>query len=202
MHIMTQQKNSLKPKFTSKFFNPQCGFTLIELMITIGILTILATVAFPSFQKWQRENEARQLFRKISPTLSLARSSALTYHSAISVCGGLPSGCTGKWNDGMLTFTDINHNGKIDSTTDHILSYTPLELHYGNLIWRGAGARPHILFQESGLPLGSNGSLLYCGEASQYHRSVVLSMMGHSRPSPDLNHDGIYEDTNGKPLAC
>lgn len=199
---MNQQKNSQETKSHRIFFSTQCGFTLVELMITIGILIILAMIALPSLQNWKKESEARQLFRKIAPALSFARSSTLTYRTAISVCGGVSSGCTGQWRDGMLTFTDLNHNGRIDLPTDHILLYTPLELHYGNLIWRGAGHRPHILFQESGLPLGSNGSLLYCGEKSQYHRSVVLSMMGHVRPSPDLNHDGIYEDTDGKPLAC
>jgi prepilin-type N-terminal cleavage/methylation domain-containing protein len=201
MNIMTQQKNRQKPNLNRLFFNPQYGFTLVELLITISIFTIL-TIAFPLFQKWQRESEARQLFRKIVPNISFARSNALTYHTAISICGGLPSGCTNKWNDGMLIFTDLNHNGTIDNPTDHILLHAPLELHYGNLIWRGAGGRAHILFQENGLPLGSNGSLLYCGQESQYHRSVVLSMMGHTRPSPDLNLDGIYEDTNGRPFVC
>jgi type IV fimbrial biogenesis protein FimT len=202
MNIMTQQKNRQKPNLNRLFFNPQYGFTLVELLITISIFTILTTIAFPLFQKWQRESEARQLFRKIVPNISFARSNALTYHTAISICGGLPSGCTNKWNDGMLIFTDLNHNGTIDNPTDHILLHAPLELHYGNLIWRGAGGRAHILFQENGLPLGSNGSLLYCGQESQYHRSVVLSMMGRTRPSPDLNLDGIYEDTNGRPFVC
>jgi Tfp pilus assembly protein FimT len=135
-------------------------------------------------------------------SINFARSSAQTYHMAVSICGGLPSGCTGRWNDGMLIFTDINHNGIKDNATDRILLHAPLGLHYGNLTWRGAGSRPHILFQENGLPLGSNGSLLYCGEEARYHRSVVLSMMGHTRPSPDQNHDGIYEDTNGRPFVC
>ena len=202
MHIMTQQKNRKKPNLNRFIFNQQYGFTLIELLITMSIFTILITLAFPLFQKWQRESEARQLFRKIVPNISLARSNALTYHTAISICGGLPSGCTSNWNDGMLIFSDHNHNGTIDNPTDHILLYAPLELHYGQLIWRGAGGRSYILFQENGLPLGSNGSLLYCGEESQYHRSVVLSMMGHTRPSPDLNRDGIYEDTNGRPFVC
>lgn len=202
MHIMNQQKNPIRQQPISFLFNTQYGLTLVELIITIGILAILATIAFPSLQNWQKESEARQIFTKIAPTLSLARSSALTYHTAISICGGTPAGCTGRWSEGMLTFTDLNHNGRIDTPADHILQYTPIELHYGNLIWRGAGARPHILFQASGLPLGSNGSLLYCGENSQYHRSVVLSMMGRVRSSPDLNHDGIYEDTDGRPLAC
>lgn len=202
MPIMNQQKNPLTTKTNHILFSTQSGFSLIELIVTIGILTVLAVIAFPSFQNWQKESEARQLFRKISPSLTFARSSALTYHTAISICGGTPSGCTGKWNEGLLVFTDLNHNGRIDNPADHVLQYAPIELHYGNLIWRGAGARPHILFQESGLPLGSNGSLVYCGEKSQYHRSVVLSMMGRVRASPDINQDGIYEDTDGKSLAC
>jgi type IV fimbrial biogenesis protein FimT len=202
MNIMTQQKNRQILKINHIFLNPQHGFTFVELLITMVIFAILATLAFPLFQKWQKENEARQLFSQIAPNLNFARSNAMTYHTAISVCGGLPSACTGKWNDGMLIFTDFNHNGKVDNPTDHILLYAPLELHYGNLTWRGAGGRPHILYQDNGLPLGSNGSLLYCGEESHYHRSVVLSMMGRTRPSPDLNLDGIYEDTNGKPFVC
>jgi type IV fimbrial biogenesis protein FimT len=197
---MTQLKKLNRPIFL--FSRSQHGFTLLELMISLLIIAILATLGFPSFQKWQRESEARQLFRKIAPSLSMARSNALIYHTAISICGGTPSGCTGQWNDGMLTFTDLNHNGKIDNLTDRILSHTPLGLHYGVLKWRGAGGRLHIIYQENGLPLGSNGSLLYCGQGSQFHRSVVLSMMGHTRPSPDLNLDGIYEDTNGKPFIC
>ncbi|MDE2422393.1 MAG: GspH/FimT family pseudopilin [Gammaproteobacteria bacterium] len=199
---MNQQKNSQEIKSQDIFFSTQCGFTLVELIVTLGILIILVVIAFPSFQNWRKESEARQLFRKIAPTLSFARSSTLTYRTAVSICGGISSGCTGQWRDGMLTFTDLNHNGRIDHPSDHILQYTPLELHYGNLIWRGAGSRPYILFQESGLPLGSNGSLLYCGETSQYHRSVIMSMMGHVRPSPDLNQDGIYEGTDGRPLIC
>ena len=199
---MTQQKISAESKINRIFFSSQHGFTLVELIVTMGIFTILAIIAFPSFQEWRKESEARQLFTQIAPSLSLARSSALTYHTAVSICGGSASGCTGQWNDGMLTFTDVNHNGRIDNSTDHILIHTPLDLHYGRLMWRGAGSRPHILFQESGLPLGSNGSLLYCGEDSHYHRSVVLNMMGHAHLSLDQNHDGIYEDTNGRPFVC
>jgi Tfp pilus assembly protein FimT len=199
---MNLQKHHPTTKFNRIHLNHQTGMSYIEL-ITIGcIFTILALLAFPSIQSWRQKNEAQELFRKISPTLLQARSSAFIYHTAVSVCGGSPVGCTGLWHEGMLTFTDINHNGAMDLETDHILSYTPLELHFGKLSWRSAGARGHIIYQENGLPLGSNGSLIYCGQEQQYHRSVVLSMMGHTRRSPDRNHDGIYEDTNGQPLVC
>lgn len=183
-------------------FHHKSGMSYIELITTSCIFTILAVLAYPSIQRWQQKNEAQELFRKISPTLMLARSSALIYHSAVSVCGGSMSGCTGQWRDGLIVFIDLNHSGTIDSTADRILTYTPLELQFGNLTWRGAGARAHIIYQESGLPLGSNGSLLYCGQEQEYHRAIVLSMMGNTRRSPDRNQDGIYEDTNGLPFVC
>ncbi len=189
-------------KINHTISDTQRGLTLVELMTTIGICSILAAVGFTSFQAWQQNNEARQLFTNISRALNFARSSALAYNSAISVCGGSSSGCSGQWRDGILTFTDINHNGKIDTVSDHIILHTGLRIIYGNLTWRGAGGRAHIIFQESGLPLGSNGSMLYCGKTSRHHRSIVLNMMGRSRPSPDVNRDGIYEHTDGKPFVC
>ena len=199
---MNLQKHRLTTKFNRIHFHHQTGITYIDLITTGCIFTILILLGNPSIQSWRQKNEAHELFRKVSPALMHARTNALIYHSAISICGGSPSGCTGLWREGMLTFIDMNHNGKIDSATDHILTYTPLELHFGDLTWRGAGARAHIIYQESGLPLGSNGSLIYCGQEQKYNRSIILSMMGYTRRSPDQNHDGIYEDTNGRPLTC
>ncbi len=173
-------------------------------MTTITLCTIIAAIGFNAFQTWQRNAEARQLFSNIYRVLNVARSSALAYHSAVSICGGSASGCSGVWRDGMLVFTDINHNGKIDSNSDHILLHTTLKLDYGNLSWRGAlaGKKTKILFQESGLPIGSNGTFRYCGQTAKYHRSVVMNMMGRIRPSPDANRDGIHEDSDGKPFTC
>lgn len=198
----TIQKNRLTNLSFSLPNHQQNGITFIEILIVIGILTLSAFVATPYIQSWRQNLEANNLFIKISPVLKAARSSAALHNSAVSVCGGSPSSCTGRWRDGMLTFIDINHNGAIDIGNDLILSHTPLELDFGDLAWRGAGGRAHILYQENGLPRGSNGSFRYCGQERKYHRSVVLSMMGHTRRSPDRNQDGIYEDTNGLPFIC
>jgi type IV fimbrial biogenesis protein FimT len=192
----------VKTKINNASSATQRGFTLVELITTMSICTILAAIGFVSIQSWQRNNEARQLFMDVARVLNFARSSALVYNSAISVCGGSISGCSGEWRDGMLVFTDVNHNGKIDTVSDRILLQTPLELDYGDLTWRGAGGRPHIIFQETSLAMGSNGSLIYCGETPRHHRSIVLSNMGHSRRSLDVNGDGIYEHTDGKPFVC
>lgn len=199
---MTLQKYRLRTKSLHILNHPQNGTTLIEIIIVIGIVAILVALATPFIQSWRQNFEANNLFQKISPALKQARSSAALRNVAVSICGGTSTSCTGLWRDGMLTFIDINHNGTIDSATDHIIAHTPLELSYGVLIWRGAGGRAHIIYQENGLPLGSNGSLRYCGQEQKYHRSVVLSMMGHTRRSPDRNLDGIYEDTNGRPFIC
>lgn len=199
---MTLQKYPVAEKTTPTPTHYQSGLSLVELIVVMSILSILAVCAVPLIQNWWQNLEADNVFHKISPVLKEARSHAALHHTAVSVCGGSSTQCTGQWRDGMLTFIDINHNGIINSPNDSILSYRPLELVYGELTWRGAGGRAHIIYQESGLPLGSNGSMIYCGQAPKYNRAVVLSMMGHTRKSPDRNLDGIYEDTNGQPLVC
>jgi type IV fimbrial biogenesis protein FimT len=199
---MTLQKYRRATKITVSPSDYQSGMTLIETTIVISILCILVSLAIPLIQNARRNLEANNLFHKISPVLKEARSAAILRHLPVSVCGGSSENCTGRWKDGMLTFIDINQNGIIETPNDHILSYAPLELAYGELTWRGAGGRRHIIYQDNGLPLGSNGSLRYCGQEQKYHRSVVLSMMGNTRRSPDRNLDGIFEDTNGLPLIC
>ena len=199
---MSLSKQQPKTNAMHTPFHYTIGMSYIELITTTCILIILMLFAYPYIQDWRKKYEAQELFRQISPILSHARSSALIYHRAISVCGGSSSECTGLWRHGILAFTDFNHNGKLDQETDRILSYTPLELQFGSLTWRGAGARAHIIYQENGLPLGSNGAFIYCGENQKYHRAIILSMMGNARRSPDRNQDGIYEDANGRPLVC
>jgi prepilin-type N-terminal cleavage/methylation domain-containing protein len=58
--------------------NQQKGFTLIELIVVMGIMGILATIAVPTFQNYIRNQNLKTAARGITSDFFATRESALT----------------------------------------------------------------------------------------------------------------------------
>ncbi|NLY58914.1 MAG: prepilin-type N-terminal cleavage/methylation domain-containing protein, partial [Gammaproteobacteria bacterium] len=54
------------------------GFTLVELMVVIALLTIIATVAIPSLSTLMRDNRTEAQAEELNALLQYARSEAVT----------------------------------------------------------------------------------------------------------------------------
>ena len=69
------------------------GFTLIELMIAVAILTIAASLAIPEFLQWHAQSRLRQATSEIATQLVLARMAAMNRNRGVDVtvqtAGGL-----------------------------------------------------------------------------------------------------------------
>jgi hypothetical protein len=51
------------------------------------------------------------------------------------------------------------------------------------------------------MPIGSNGSLIYCSDDPKYHVQLILSHIGLIRIR-DLNQDGVLENASGGQIDC
>lgn len=72
------------------------GFTMIELAITVAIISALMLAAIPSFNSWQADQEVKSAAMGLKGALSLARSEALrTGHAQIVFFGGTGIGSAG-----------------------------------------------------------------------------------------------------------
>jgi len=83
----------------------QKGFTLIELMITLIVLSIALTIAVPNFVTWIKNNRIDAATRNLTGVFQLARSEAISRQTVITVNSG------GDWSDGLTIYTDTSPTG-------------------------------------------------------------------------------------------
>jgi type IV fimbrial biogenesis protein FimT len=99
------------------------GVTLIELLVTLVVLSILLTVAVPGFQSFIRSNRLTSAANEMASALNLARSEAIRRGKTVTLCQSSASAspsCDGtSWADGWLVF--VGTSGAGDSTAaNHI----------------------------------------------------------------------------------
>lgn len=101
------------------------GFTIIELMITVGILAILVAIAAPNFSNMVRRNAMDKSLEDLYSSLVLARSESLARARPVTVCPTrnpndatpLCSAAAADWNTAWIVFVDTNRNGVIDAAS-------------------------------------------------------------------------------------
>ncbi|MFC4160175.1 GspH/FimT family pseudopilin [Chitinimonas lacunae] len=94
------------------------GFSLIELMVVIALLSILMAIAVPSLSDMLRNGTISTESANLYADLSMARTESIKRSSAVTVCPSSDgSSCSGSndWAVGRIIFIDANANGQIDT---------------------------------------------------------------------------------------
>lgn len=96
-----------------KFKHGSVGFTLVELMVTLAVAAIVATVAIPSFMSMIASNRVTAGSNEMVTALNLGKSEAIrSGHNTILCKSANGSTCGGKWSDGWILFSDVNNDTK------------------------------------------------------------------------------------------
>lgn len=98
-----------------------CGFTLVELLVALGVVAILLSLALPSFARSLAQTRVADATSAIYGAAVFTRSEALKRRVRIVMCSSTDgSNCSAGsgWDAGWLIFEDRNDDGIHDAAEE------------------------------------------------------------------------------------
>lgn len=180
------------------------GMTLIELMVSIGVTSILINIALPSFNDFIVQLRVDNEISRLARLLLAARNHAINTQDNVIICPLKANGvCSVNWHDELSVFVDTNNNQKFDSANNELLLATKSPINSGDSL-KYAKNRNRITYQATGHLFGlSNGTLKYCPKGyEEKSRGIVIARSGRFYATTDNNNDGQDETRSHQKIVC
>ena len=164
------------------------GFTVLEMLVTLGILAILLIIGVPSLSEYGMRQRMNASVNALHAHLALARSEAIHLNTQVVACpGNRAVGCldSNEWGRGWVVFSDLNGDRQLQSLENVHRAEPALE----QLLVLSTPGRRLIRFYPNGSAPGSNGSINFCDRRGpQKARRLVISNLGRIRreEAPEL----------------
>ncbi|WP_350544329.1 GspH/FimT family pseudopilin [Pseudoalteromonas sp. 5-MNA-CIBAN-0065] len=166
----------------------QYGFTLLELMVTVAIVGIIATIALWNSSDMLEENRAENFLLELKRNISYARSQAASTDEVVVICAAQHNEvknndaflkCRNKWdrNKIIIVFIDSNNNGDYDSSSDSLLRVMEKISLNDKIKYTGNSRR--LRFNTSGRITTSPGDFIFCpNNGSENNKALTVSQSG------------------------
>lgn len=178
-------------------FHRQQGFTLLELLITLSIVSILFAISAPQFGETIAKNRVSATTDSVIRTVQLARSESIKRGNRVVAClSDHTLTCNPASSDRILVFSDENRSGQ-PSITDDIIKTIEFDPDTATVSYN----RPYLGFAATGYAAGTNGTFKVC-DISGRGDFVIVSSLGRARKGRDYDGDGIVEKPPGTPINC
>jgi type IV fimbrial biogenesis protein FimT len=165
------------------------GFNIMELMITLTIITVVASLVIPSFANIIQNARIRSASVELSTILALSRHHALSSGVTVIVCQAKDPSmrhCSDnrkrntRWSSGVISYADLNGDNSLD-TRDQIL--TTIQSHKS----------VSLVFNQNGmLRFFADGSarsagFYLCSKSSERERHLKILHTGRARTSAKMS---------------
>jgi type IV fimbrial biogenesis protein FimT len=152
------------------------GFTLYELLVTLALLAILATLALPSFSVLAAKSRQTTEINALFHAFHQARKESIMRRRVVSLCpsrDGLNCDKTKDWSDGWLLFYDPTGTGWPGDgiVTRHIVA-EPVRVTANRRLFTARGTQKRT----------TNGTIVFCDRRGRTAaKALIISYTGRPR---------------------
>lgn len=161
------------------------GSSLVELLLTLGLLGVLIAAALPSFSGLIARERVVVGANRLIALLHAARERAIVRHVQTVVCpsaDGVECRSDGDWSRGWIAFEDHDEDRAHDAGEAVFRAERDGD---ARLAIQSSVARPSVTYQSSGRSRGSNLTIRVCasgaGSTGATGRAVVVNNAGRAR---------------------
>jgi type IV fimbrial biogenesis protein FimT len=158
------------------------GFTLLELLVSVAVLGVMASLAAPQFASPLAESRVRATTLEFVAGLGSARTEASRRGVPVTLCprSSASNTCNSSatsWNQGWILYADIDASGNFDASDPLLSVRTALPV--GSRIGEGQADRISVLPSgEHVFASGTARTILF--ESNGSRRYVVISRVGRA----------------------
>jgi type IV fimbrial biogenesis protein FimT len=175
------------------------GFSLLELMVTLTVAGVIASIAVPSFNSALDNQRMTAATNEMIMSLNLAKSEAIKRVAYVSICkSSNGSSCAGNgsnWDDGWIVFANATtaNLASVDAGDEVIRVFSGL--HESLSLTAEGTVDGFFSFRPSGtmgtMAANTSGTITFCdGRGADGARGVLLEPSGRWGVSHEHAHDG------------
>ncbi len=163
----------------------QRGFTLIELMVVVAILSIVSMLAGPSMLSIIKNNKLQSMNADFSSFIKFARAEAKAKGQTVIITTS--DSATDWHNNEIIAFVDSNSNSSFDSASDWELRRLKISDDFVMTAKAGSTATNNVTFISSGFTVGGSTtySFTLCDSSSSvaegYQYDILASGLSYVR---------------------
>ena len=157
------------------------GFTLLELTITVAIISIVMAIAVPSMTTFTQNDRLTTNINTLIGHLAYARSEAVKRNQQVSICSSNnATTCTGgNWQDGWIVYIDADGDNSFTAGEEVLRAQQALE--GANTLTTAIGTQ--VTYDYRGfVNAASVGSFQLCdGRSGPHGKTIRISTTGRVR---------------------
>lgn len=136
------------------------GFTLVELLLALTILTLVSTFALSQWSSWVNDVRHRTQINAYAELFNYARWMAASRRQRVTLCPlDTNHRCQDDWNRPVSVFPDQDNNKEPDDNQVWRVFPAPIEAFS---VRSRTGGRGYLQFSATGMVYGASGGLVLC----------------------------------------